>query len=157
MTTIGLSYSLVKISTKCAPALLATLHRDNHQYILAIIDIDNFKRINDTYGHPIGDAVLKRTAQLGNQLLEEHATLCRFGGEEFVAIFEQTDIASAQQLMELWRASMGQQDWREPGLSVSFSGGIAESLDTPPDSVMARADAALYQAKQTGKNRLQRA
>ncbi|MGP6256213.1 diguanylate cyclase, partial [Aeromonas salmonicida subsp. salmonicida] len=136
---------------------LATLHKDNHQYILAIIDIDNFKRINDTYGHPIGDAVLKRTAQLGNQLLEEHATLCRFGGEEFVAIFEQTDIASAQQLMELWRASMGQQDWREPGLSVSFSGGIAESLDTPPDSVMARADAALYQAKQTGKNRLQRA
>ncbi|WP_376894465.1 GGDEF domain-containing protein, partial [Aeromonas salmonicida] len=115
------------------------------------------KRINDTYGHPIGDAVLKRTAQLGNQLLEEHATLCRFGGEEFVAIFEQTDIASAQQLMELWRASMGQQDWREPGLSVSFSGGIAESLDTPPGSVMARADAALYQAKQTGKNRLQRA
>lgn len=136
---------------------LATLHKDNRQYILAIIDIDNFKRINDTYGHPIGDAVLKRTAQLGNQLLEEHATLCRFGGEEFVAIFEQTDIASAQQLMELWRVSMGQQDWREPGLSVSFSGGIAESLDTPPDSVMARADAALYQAKQTGKNRLQRA
>ncbi|MCV5591474.1 GGDEF domain-containing protein, partial [Escherichia coli] len=91
---------------------------------------------NDTYGHPIGDAVLKRTAQLGSQLLEEQATLCRFGGEELVAIFEQTDIANAQKLMELWRISMGQQDWREKGLSVSFSGGIAESLHDAPDSVM---------------------
>lgn len=136
---------------------LATLHKENSQYILAIIDIDNFKKINDTYGHPIGDAVLKRTAQLGSQLLEEQATLCRFGGEELVAIFEETDIANAQKLMEQWRISMGQQDWREKGLSVSFSGGIAESLNDAPDSVMARADAALYQAKQAGKNRLQRA
>ena len=137
--------------------VLATLHKENSQYILAIIDIDNFKKINDTYGHPIGDAVLKRTAQLGSQLLEEQATLCRFGGEELVAIFEQTDIANAQKLMEQWRISMGQQDWREKGLSVSFSGGIAESLNDAPDSVMARADAALYQAKQAGKNRLQQA
>lgn len=137
--------------------VLAILHKENSQYILAIIDIDNFKKINDTYGHPIGDAVLKRTAQLGSQLLEEQATLCRFGGEELVAIFEQTDIANAQKLMEQWRISMGQQDWREKGLSVSFSGGIAESLNDAPDSVMARADAALYQAKQAGKNRLQRA
>ena len=137
--------------------VLATLHKENSQYTLAIIDIDNFKKINDTYGHPIGDAVLKRTAQLGSQLLEEQATLCRFGGEELVAIFEQTDIANAQKLMEQWRISMGQQDWREKGLSVSFSGGIAESLNDAPDSVMARADAALYQAKQAGKNRLQQA
>ncbi|MFQ2041779.1 GGDEF domain-containing protein, partial [Aeromonas veronii] len=99
----------------------------------------------------------RRCSTIGISYLEEQATLCRFGGEELVAIFEQTDIASAQQLMEQWRISMGQQDWREKGLSVSFSGGIAESLHDAPDSVMARADAALYQAKQAGKNRLQRA
>jgi len=134
---------------------LAHLYKENSQYLVAIIDIDNFKKINDTYGHPIGDAVLKRTAQLGRQLLEERATLCRFGGEELVAIFQQTDMTNAQQWMEEWRASMGQQDWREKGLSVSFSGGIAESLHDTPEGVMARADAALYQAKQTGKNRIQ--
>ncbi|MGL4251103.1 MAG: sensor domain-containing diguanylate cyclase [Aeromonas sp.] len=133
---------------------LNALAKEGADYVFAIIDIDNFKKINDNYGHPVGDVVLKRTAQLGSQLLEEHAILCRFGGEELVAIFTQQPLQQARQLMEQWRLSMQHQDWREEGLQVSFSGGIAESLQHSPEQVMARADEALYQAKKEGKNRL---
>ena len=134
--------------------LLARLHQEHVPYVLAIIDIDNFKQINDEYGHPIGDAVLRRTAAIGRQLLEDQATLCRFGGEEMVTIFEQGGLAQAHQLMEAWRQAMVDQEWREPPLEVRFSGGLAEALDAPPAQVLAQADAALYRAKQEGKNRL---
>lgn len=134
--------------------LLNELHQQHTPYVLAIIDIDNFKQINDRHGHPAGDSVLRRTASLGSKLLEEKATLCRFGGEELVAIFEQGELAQARHLMERWRRAMSKQNWREPGLGVTFSGGLAEALDAPPAEVLARADAALYRAKQKGKDRL---
>lgn len=134
--------------------LLAELHQQHTPYVLAIIDIDNFKQINDQYGHPAGDSVLRRTASLGSKLLEGKATLCRFGGEELVAIFEQGRLKEAHQQMEQWRRAMGKQNWREPGLTVTFSGGLAEALDAPPAQVLAQADAALYRAKQEGKNSL---
>ncbi len=134
--------------------LLAELHQQHTPYVLAIIDIDNFKQINDQYGHPAGDSVLRRTASLGSKLLEGKATLCRFGGEELVAIFEQGRLKEAHQQMEQWRRAMGKQNWREPGLTVTFSGGLAEALDAPPAQVLTQADAALYRAKQEGKDRL---
>ncbi|MBM0489898.1 diguanylate cyclase [Aeromonas jandaei] len=133
---------------------LAELYQQHTPYVLAIIDIDNFKQINDKYGHPTGDSVLKRTASLGSRLLEGQATLCRFGGEEMVAIFEQGELTHVQQLMEQWRLAMSKQNWREPGLTVTFSGGLAEALDASPAQVLAQADAALYRAKQEGKDRL---
>ncbi|MFM4743671.1 diguanylate cyclase [Aeromonas dhakensis] len=134
--------------------LLSELHQQHSPYVLAIIDIDNFKQINDRHGHPAGNSVLRRTASLGSQLLEGKATLCRFGGEELVAIFEQGRLKEAQQQMDQWRRAMATQNWREPGLTVTFSGGLAEALDAPPAEVLARADAALYRAKQEGKDRL---
>lgn len=134
--------------------LLAKLHQSHTPYVLAIIDIDNFKQINDKHGHPIGDAVLRRTATIGHQLLEKQATLCRFGGEEIVVIFEQGDLSQAHQKMELWRQAMEDQEWREPPLTVHFSGGLSEALDAPPAQVLAQADAALYRAKKEGKNRI---
>ena len=98
--------------------------------------------------------MLRRTASLGSKLLEGKATLCRFGGEELVAIFEQGRLKEAHQQMEQWRRAMGKQNWREPGLTVTFSGGLAEALEAPPAQVLAQADAALYRAKQEGKDRL---
>ncbi|KUE78814.1 diguanylate cyclase [Aeromonas schubertii] len=136
--------------------LMIRLHQDNTPYVLAIIDIDNFKQINDTHGHPAGDAVLRRTATLGEELLAGMATLCRFGGEEMVAIFEQSEFAKAEQAMERWRLALSRLEWREPGLSVTFSGGIAEAQGAAPAQLLERADEALYRAKQAGKNRILR-
>ncbi|MFR9720981.1 diguanylate cyclase [Aeromonas diversa] len=136
--------------------LMIRLHQDNTPYVLAIIDIDNFKQINDTHGHPAGDAVLRRTATLGEELLAGMATLCRFGGEEMVAIFEQSEFAKAEQAMERWRLALSKLEWREPGLSVTFSGGIAEAQGAAPAQLLERADEALYRAKQAGKNRILR-
>jgi diguanylate cyclase len=123
---------------------------------VGLIDIDNFKRLNDTLGHAAGDVALKQLATVVRERLRPADHLARFGGEEFVVLLPATPVAEAQQaLSRLQRsltASLFMHDQKE--VFVTFSAGVTawrpgEALE----ATLERADEALYEAKRTGKNR----
>ncbi|MEP7283551.1 MAG: diguanylate cyclase, partial [Rubrivivax sp.] len=123
---------------------------------VALIDIDNFKRLNDSLGHAAGDQALRLLAAAVRERLRPIDTVARFGGEEFVLLLPATPLSEAQQLLtRLQRdlsASLFMHDGRE--VFVTFSGGVAAwSAGETIDAVLERADDALYEAKRTGKNR----
>ena len=127
---------------------------------LVFADIDHFKRINDRYGHLVGDKVLRHVAQTLHRSVKGRDTVCRFGGAEFLVLLPETGYEGALQLCESLRASVEagrlvRSDTREPIGKVTVSFGVAEwrTGDTLEDMV-ARADAALYAAKRTGRNRV---
>jgi two-component system, cell cycle response regulator len=130
---------------------------------LAMIDIDFFKKFNDTYGHAVGDDVLKQAADLYRHSVRSTDLVARYGGEEFAVILPQTDHEGAALLAERMREAVeGLQIPRVSGggsLGVTASFGVASVPDTAADrdSLMAAADAALYRAKRGGKNRVERA
>jgi diguanylate cyclase (GGDEF)-like protein len=128
---------------------------------LIMIDIDNFKSINDTYGHPQGDEVLRRVAHVLHESSREGDTAARYGGEEMAAILPHTDIEGAAVIAERIRASIADLDVPlldgSGGLRVTASVGVAATIETDKESLIAEADGALYQAKRTGKNRTVRA
>ncbi|MEZ6931860.1 diguanylate cyclase [Aeromonas sp. S16(2024)] len=128
---------------------------EQHAFCLAMIDLDGFKRVNDTYGHQTGDMVLKRVAKLGNQLLEDHGWVCRYGGEELVVLFANPDIHFCQMLLEQYRIGVASLDWREHGLGITFSGGlVASAPDLDAKGLLDIVDAEVYRAKHDGKNRI---
>ncbi|MFP5594370.1 diguanylate cyclase [Kluyvera sp. 142486] len=120
---------------------------------LAIIDLDHFKMINDTFGHIIGDDVLKFVAREGKRILGDENPIYRFGGEELIVIFPGKSLRSCLELLNQWRLSVCNKEWREPALKTSFSGGLVvwqkgEHLD----DTIAKADHYLYNAKDAGRN-----
>ncbi|WP_288822020.1 sensor domain-containing diguanylate cyclase [uncultured Leclercia sp.] len=138
---------------------LESMLKESQPFWLAIIDLDNFKTINDTHGHGVGDSVLQYMGKTGNSILDSgHASLYRFGGEELVVLFQGSDFETYMDELEAWRIVVSQRQWREKNLRVTFSCGIAEfhSGDTAR-VLLKRADDALYQAKSEGKNRILRA
>lgn len=135
---------------------LRQLHEEGSPFVLALVDLDNFKQINDVYGHTGGDAALCRSVELGQELLGESASLCRYGGEELVALFEHGTLAEAEVLMEQWRCRVSELKWREKGMLVTFSAGIGSSNGRTPEELLAMVDNAMYQAKRAGKNRIYR-
>ncbi|MBZ0059527.1 MULTISPECIES: sensor domain-containing diguanylate cyclase [unclassified Leclercia] len=138
---------------------LECMIKESNTFWLAIIDLDNFKTINDTYGHDVGDSVLHYMGKTGKSIMDEnHASLYRFGGEELVVLFKGNDIETYLEALETWRLVVAQRQWREKNLQVTFSCGIAVfKPDDTGQSLLKRADLALYQAKSAGKNRIIRA
>lgn len=125
---------------------------------LALIDIDWFKRINDTHGHQTGDAVLRRFAELLQARLRAADALARWGGEEFLLLMPGTGRDAAQAVLERLRASVidGGFEQVAPGLRVSFSAGVVQCGDGESrDQALERADAGLYRAKQQGRDRIE--
>src|SRR5690606_850637 len=123
---------------------------------LAVCDIDNFKSINDTFGHLAGDKVLRIIARTLTQRLRKTDFIARFGGEEFVILMPETDRQGALQIIEAIREAVASCPFhfRDEPLSITLSAGIAEFADTTsPEAIFERADTALYQAKQNGRNR----
>lgn len=119
-------------------------------FYFSIIDIDNFKAINDTFGHHMGDIVLKYISKAGSDLFHD---IYRFGGEELVVIFESDDYYKIHTLLECWRKKVEQKQWREDGLNVTFSCGISAWHEgSTTDEIFEKADNRLYQAKKSGKN-----
>jgi len=136
-------------------AALQDLEIRKVRYCLAIVDIDHFKAINDTYGHPVGDRALKLVANaLTDALAPWH--VARWGGEEFLVIAEIPDAGKvAQKVCEAKDAladrNLKLRETDEPMGAITFSGGVAENSATSEDTLR-RADNALYAAKKAGRN-----
>jgi diguanylate cyclase (GGDEF)-like protein len=123
---------------------------------VVMFDLDDFKRVNDTHGHQSGDVVLKRVSKLGMSLFHEWGWFCRYGGEELVLIFR---YGAEQQvlpaLLEAFRLGVEQLEWREPGLTITVSGGVAFSRHgLSAKELVELADKEVYRAKREGKNRI---
>lgn len=120
-----------------------------------IWDIDHFKKINDHYGHAIGDEVLRMVAQKINGRLRSTDFLARYGGEEFIMLLPGADIDSAQLLADQIRLHIAECEFRQGNTHVSVTISCGLSSFEPGDdlqSVFKRADQALYQAKSAGRN-----
>lgn len=124
-------------------------------FCLAMVDIDNFKSLNDTYGHVFGDTVLRKVAEEGMKVVEfSGALLFRYGGEEMAVVFESDDPEWAEEQLNEWRVAVEEQIWDEKGLKVTFSAGMGSWQREDPEAFIARIDALLYKAKHQGKNRV---
>jgi len=124
---------------------------------LLLIDVDHFKQINDTYGHSRGDQVLRQIAAHCRGMLRAHDLLGRLGGEEFAITLPETGLVGAMELAERLRESVAGQELVDPRgrFRATLSIGVAECLPSDDvDSALQRADAALYQAKALGRNRV---
>ena len=125
-------------------------------FSLALVDIDHFKKINDTFGHPAGDAVLREMAARMRDLNGECVLIARYGGEEFGLIF-QGDAQSAAATMERLRLAVAERPFSAEGVSipVTISSGVARVIgDERIGKFVRRADEALYSAKMGGRNRV---
>lgn len=143
--------------TRAVEREIALARRHRHQASLLVIDIDFFKRINDTYGHSAGDAVLLQVARTVSAICRESDALFRFGGEEFVALLSQTDSIGANVIAERIRVAIATAvtHFQEHAIEITASIGVS-ALDYK-DSMQSwfdRADRALYQAKNSGRDRV---
>ena len=126
--------------------------RYNETLSLVIFDLDHFKRVNDTYGHPVGDEVLKKSAFISGQLIRSSDMLIRFGGEEFVMIMPQTSANKAILVAEKLREAL-EKNVHPQADKVTASFGVAERFKGESfKSWYKKADEALYQAKNRGRN-----
>ena len=131
-------------------------HYNDHKAPLSllILDIDFFKRVNDTYGHPVGDKVLVHLAQLMKRVARDQDYLCRYGGEEFVVILPNTAIDLAREIGTTYNKAVVKEIWPEIG-TLTISVGIATIQDDDTEEkLLERADYALYHSKQNGRNRV---
>ncbi len=138
-------------------ALLEITAKGGRDYACAMIDIDHFKRVNDTFSHAFGDEVLRQVALLLRATSRESDLLFRYGGEEFVLLMKSTDIPLAAKICRRISLAIRRWGWARihPNLTITLSIGVAvaDEARTPVD-VMAVADKRLYQAKNAGRDRV---
>lgn len=133
--------------------------RYNHTYSVMIMDIDHFKRVNDTYGHPAGDEVLRNLAAIGSGALRSADIIGRLGGEEFGVILPETAADAAFLVAERLRrafetAVVKLEDGQEVTFTVSIGVTTKAALNESFDEMLKKADRALYVAKDSGRNRV---
>ncbi len=137
--------------------LLARRRRAEDRIGVLMVDIDRFKRLNDTYGHAVGDHVLREVAQAIAGAVREGDVPARFGGEEFVVLLRNPGPRVAAEVGERVRRAVADLDLRRlgvPGVSVSVGVAVAERPDAQLDEVVDEADRALYRAKRAGRDRV---
>jgi diguanylate cyclase len=131
--------------------MFAMMERYNEPFSLAIFDIDHFKQVNDKKGHLQGDRTLQAVARLLDETVRDTDIVARYGGEEFVVVMPHTALENACHFAERVRRLV------ESSLGLTISGGVAAALDGDnAQSLLSRADAALYSAKSGGRNRIYR-
>ncbi|MCF8026114.1 MAG: GGDEF domain-containing protein [Desulfobacteraceae bacterium] len=134
--------------------MFALSQRHQSYLSLVMMDLDNFKQVNDTYGHDAGDAVLAAFGALVRENCREGDFPARFGGEEFIAFLPHTPANDALNFADRLRKLLSQQDILENGRRITLSAGISElRAGDSLDELIKRADNALYQAKHQGRNR----
>ena len=139
--------------------MLSKAQEQDRDMALMILDIDHFKTVNDTHGHDVGDKVLKEFAVRLKRNIRGVDLACRFGGEEFVVLMPDTDMRQAEAVAERVREAIAERGFEVPDgrpLNVTVSAGVAlnESLGDTPETLVKRADVALYRAKREGRNRV---
>lgn len=142
-------------------AAAARVERYGHQYSIAMLDIDYFKRYNDTLGHPAGDVALRSVAQVVAGTVRAGDMVYRYGGEEFLILFAEQTLETATIALERVRTAVQNLALPHPDNApagvVTISGGLAESTPATPATVndwLRHADVALYQAKSGGRNQI---
>jgi diguanylate cyclase len=139
---------------------IARSERNGSPCSVALIDLDHFKRVNDTYGHPTGDEVLRTFAITMFANIRSVDRFGRYGGEEFLLVLPDLPNDGAARALDRLRAIVADLDWSafSPGMQVTLSAGVATlNPDETTDNFLARADSALYAAKAQGRNRIARA
>jgi two-component system, cell cycle response regulator len=135
--------------------------RTGESIAVVMMDLDRFKAVNDTYGHPTGDVILYETAQIIKETAREIDSVGRYGGEEFIAILPETDEEPAAAFAERVRAAVEEHVFRDGPTEVrmTVSCGVAsltaQGVDSP-EALLKAADEALYQAKHGGRNQVVR-
>ncbi len=141
------------------PSMLAMAQRERQPLAVVIIDLDHFKKVNDSLGHAAGDALLGRFGELLLKQCRQSDVACRYGGEEFCLLLPRTQAVAARRkalsLLKSWVADFDDDAHRPPG-GFTFSAGVADSSHWPASAaeVLAAADEALLQAKAAGRNRV---
>lgn len=126
---------------------LALMNRYGTRFCVTMFDIDHFKQLNDVQGHLYGDQMLTELARLIDEAVRETDVVARYGGEEFIVVMPETDLDGGACFAERLRAKIAAE------MPLTVSGGVAEALDGDShESLLARADAALYAAKSAGRN-----
>jgi diguanylate cyclase (GGDEF)-like protein len=121
-----------------------------------MIDIDNFKRVNDEFGHLLGDEVLRSVSSLMKQQTRKMDVVCRYGGEEFAIVVPETSCENALHVAEKLRRQIESHPFPGVPRPVTISCGVADypTHGATRDEVVAAADAALYAAKEAGRNKV---
>lgn len=139
------------------PREFARAEREGYPLAVAMVDVDFFKRINDTWGHPAGDKMLKMLAQCLREGVREGDIVCRYGGEEFLLLLPRIALEIAVERAERVRQDFATRAlaWGEVHIQATLSLGLASFPDhaPTPNALIEQADAALYRAKRSGRNR----
>jgi len=138
--------------------LMAQVQRHDSPLVLALIDVDHFKSVNDTHGHAVGDRVLTGLAHVLRENARASDVVTRYGGEEFLMLLPGVTLEQAAEACERLREAVARTSWdvgSAAPLRVTISLGLACTPPHEMDLLLSRADAALYAAKRGGRNRLQ--
>ncbi len=141
------------------PAMIETARERGAALTMMVLDIDHFKRVNDTYGHDVGDLVLKGFGAQLQETVRSGDLICRLGGEEFVVVMPGADAAEAARIAERARRTTESREFLVDGaagsVSITVSIGLAEWRETWDSAELyRRADRALYLSKSAGRNRV---
>jgi diguanylate cyclase len=134
---------------------VARSHRNRAKLTIGMLDLDHFKKVNDTFGHEAGDKLLMHLSTLIKSVLRESDVLARYGGEEFVLVLPDTDIRGASLVISRLQGILAKSpmDFQEQAIQTTFSAGIAQLRDDEnAHALLARADKSLYEAKHAGRN-----
>ena len=138
-------------------AEIARSNRHKHPLSVILLDIDHFKNVNDTHGHPAGDSVLKWLTAKIRHGCRKSDIVARYGGEEFLVILPETGIRGAMQKAEKLRREIASVPFEEPGLTIPVTSSFGVTGFRVGDTkqiLLKRADEALYEAKKTGRNKV---
>lgn len=135
---------------------IASAGRHKTALSCVMVDVDNFKQFNDRYGHAVGDEALRHAGRIFREGVRLEDTVCRYGGEEFVALLPHTSLAQAVVVAERIRAQLEASPLPHQGgdLKITASFGVADILSAGQESLVTVADRALYSAKKDGRNRV---
>ncbi len=154
---------LTKLSNRrdmkeCLEKELYRNHRNNNNFSIILMDIDNFKRVNDTFGHDAGDDVLKHFSSLIKQLSRKIDVVSRWGGEEFLMLLPDTSLVQALAMAERLRVEVETYsfNYKENVIPITMSAGVCSiSQYSDIDSILKQSDVNLYEAKIKGRNRIE--
>ena len=136
---------------------ISKLRRANTPLSVAMLDIDNFKNLNDTLGHAVGDAALRHLAVVAREALRPQDTMARYGGEEFVVLLPDTPLERGIDAIARLQRVLAQKPFMnaQDEVRITFSAGVAQVMASEEaNSAVKRADEGMYQAKRAGKNRV---